>query len=185
MGVTVRSANVSQTEASDVAMTEELFQAKMQLVYDILAEQWEPERMDEHSWAFRHVSGWVPLTCYTEINPELELFLFRAINTLPVEPPRRSLVAEYLTRVNYPLPAGNWAIDLDDGEVRWKAGVYFSGTDLSEPLVRNVLDSSLEFIYQAIVGVATIQTGGSLEDGLATVGQDHGRGMAEGMKQPG
>jgi 2-polyprenyl-3-methyl-5-hydroxy-6-metoxy-1,4-benzoquinol methylase len=40
--------------------------------------------------------------------------------------------------------------------------------------------------YQVhIVGIAKLQTGGTMEEALATIGQDHGRGMTTGMKQPG
>jgi hypothetical protein len=166
-------------------MRPEELQAKLQLLHSILSEKWTPQRLDEHSWGFQHVAGRVPLSCYAEINPQMEAFLFRAVNPLPVEPVRRALVAEYITRVNYPLPIGNWAIDLDDGEVRWKSGLYFGDCDLSDQLMRHVIESSLFFIYQHIVGIAKLQTGGTMAEALATIGQDHGRGMTTGMKRPG
>ena len=101
-----------------MAMVAAELRAKLELLHGILSERFTPRRLDDHSWEFRHVAGWVPLSCYAEINPEMEAFLFRAINPLPVEPVRRGPVAEYIARVNYPLPVGNWAIDLDTGDVR-------------------------------------------------------------------
>lgn len=160
-------------------------EAKLQLLHTILSEKWTPQKLDEHSWGFQHVAGWVPLSCYAEINPQMEAFLFRAIHQLPVEPDCRGQVAEYLARVNYPLPVGNWAIDLDTGDVRWKSGVFFGAAGLSEPLIRGVIESSLFFVYQHVFGIAKLQVGGTLDEALATIGQHHGRGMTEGMHQPG
>ena len=168
-----------------MAMNATQLRAKLQLLHGILSEKWTPERLDEHSWGFQYVAGWVPLSCYAEINPHMEAFLFRAVNPLPVEPARRPLVAEYITRLNGPLPIGNWAIDLDTGDVRWKSGVYFGGCDLSASLVRHVVESSLFFVSQHAVGIAKLQTGGTVAEAMASLGQDHGRGMTEGMRQPG
>lgn len=160
-------------------------QIMLQMLHTILAEKWTPQKLDEQSWGIQYVAGWVPLSGYAEINPQMEAFLFRAINPLPVELSKRGLVAEYIARVNYPLPIGNWAINLDDGEVRWKSGIYFGGCDLSDRLIRHVIESSQFFIYQHIFGIAKLQTGGTMEEALATIGQDHGCGMTKGMKQPG
>ena len=163
-----------------MAMRAAELQAALKLLYGVLSERYTPQRLDEHSWGFQHVAGWVPLSCYAEVNPEMEAFLFRAINPLPVEPACRTLVAEYIARVNYPLPIGNWAIDLDTGDVRWKAGLYFGGVGLTEPLIRHVVESSLFFVCQHAVGIAKLQTGGTVAEALATVGQDHGHGMTTG-----
>ena len=162
-----------------MAMVAAELRAKLELLHGILSERFTPRRLDDHSWEFRHVAGWVPLSCYAEINPEMEAFLFRAINPLPVEPARRGPVAEYIARVNYPLPVGNWAIDLDTGDVRWKAGVFFGGVGLGEPLIRHVIETSLYFIDQHAIGIAKLQIGGTVAEALATVGHDHGRGTAQ------
>ena len=167
-----------------MAMSASELRDGLKLLHGVLSERHTPQRLDNHSWEFQHVAGWVPLSCYAEINPVMEAFLFRAINPLPVEPARRGPVAEYIARVNYPLPVGNWAIDLDTGDVRWKAGVFFGGVGLGEPLIRHVVESSLHFIYQHAVGIAKLQIGGTVAEALATVGQDHGRGATEGMRQP-
>lgn len=166
-------------------MQPDVLREKLAMVHAVLSEGWEPVRLDEHSWGFRHVAGWVPLSCYAEINPEMRAFLFRAINPLPVEPGRRGVVAEFLTRVNYGLPVGNWAIDLETGDVRWKSGLYFGDADLAEPIVREVIGSSLFFIGQHVVGIAKLQTGGTLDEAMASIGQDHGQGLTDGMKRPG
>jgi len=168
-----------------VPMLPEELSIKRELLRELLAERWNPEPLDEHSWEFQHVAGWMPLCCYAEINPEMEAFLFRAINPLTVEPEKIPLVNEYLARVNYQLPIGGWAIDMDRGEVRWKSGVYFGGTDLNEALMRHVIESSLHFIKRYIFGLAHIQTGGTVESALQTVGEDKGKGKTEGAKQPG
>src|SRR5262249_17313295 len=128
---------VRPPEDSRMAMRPKELQAALKLLHGILSERWTPQRLDEHSWGFQHVAGWVPLSCYAKTNRGRGAFLFRPTTPLPVEPARRGLVAEYIARVNYPLPVGNWAIDLDTGDVRWKAGLYFGGAGPSEPLIRH------------------------------------------------
>jgi hypothetical protein len=157
----------------------------LQLVYNVLNERWSPERMDDHRWQFEHISGWYPLNCYAEVNPVMDAFMFRAICTPPVEPAHRELVARYIMRANYELPIGAWAMDIDDGEVRWKSGVYFGGCGLSKPLEHNVVESSVELIHTYVIGIAMLQAGRSMEDAIASKGQDHGMGLTAGMKKPG
>jgi hypothetical protein len=90
----------------------------------VLSERWEPRRQDEWSFAFPWVAGSIPLSCYAQVNPDMCGFIFRAVNPLPVEPAKRPLVGEFIQRANYAQPIGNWAIDLDSGDVRFKNGVY-------------------------------------------------------------
>lgn len=166
-------------------MPPEQFEAAMRRLEAVLNERWEPRRQDHWSFAFPWVAGCVPLSCYAQINPDMDGFLFRAIVPLPVEPDRRAAVAEFIHRVNYAQPIGNWAIDLDTGDVRFKNGAYFRGGEPTENLIRNVIDSSLFFVGHDIMGLVKLQTGGTLEEAMAARGQDHGVGITLGMRGPG
>ena len=166
-------------------MRPEQFQIAMQRLEAVLSERWEPQRQDDRSFAFPWVAGGIPLSCVAQVNPDMGGFIFRAINPLPVEPAKRALVGEFIHRVNYAQPIGNWAIDLDTGDVRFKNGVYFRGGELTENMIRNVIDSSLFFVYHDIMGIVKLQTGGTLEDAMAARGKHHGVGITNGMKVPG
>jgi hypothetical protein len=165
-------------------MKVEAFNAAMARLEEVLLERWEPERQDPWSFSFSWVAGSIPISCYAQINPEMEGFIFRAILPARVGPDKRSLVAEFIHRINFAQPIGNWAIDLDTGDTRFKNGVYFGGGELTDNLIRNVIESSLVFVYHDIMGFVKLQTGATLAEALAVRGQDHGAGiMAPRMRE--
>jgi hypothetical protein len=166
-------------------MHQDEFKAKMVELKTLLEERWEPKPFGNDAFGFPHISGQIPLSCYTQINPVMEAFLFRAMNTLPVELQYRPLVLEYMSYVNSNLPVGNWAMEPLSGEIRWKSGIYFAGHGLSEGLMRNVIDSSLVWIYHTLMGIVTLQTGGTMEKAIESIGKDYGRGIMKGMKVSG
>lgn len=167
-------------------MSPEAYEALMRRLESVLNERWTPVRQDADSFAFRWVAGHIPLNCYVQINPKMRAILFRAINPLPVPARKRPLVAEYIQRVNYNLPVGSWAIDLDDGEVRFKNGLYFLDGDLTETLIRGLIESSLFFVYYEIMGVVHLQTDGTrVSDALALRGKNDVIGKCEGMRVAG
>ena len=52
---------------------------------------------------------------------------------------RRLVAAEFLTRANYALPLGNFEMDFEDGEVRFKNSIDFEGETLTDALIHNTL----------------------------------------------
>jgi hypothetical protein len=64
-----------------------------------------------------------------------------------VVPDRRLPVAEYLTRANYGLVIGNFEMDLDDGEVRFKVALDLEGVDAERPTARPV---AVALLHQAV-----------------------------------
>jgi hypothetical protein len=56
--------------------------------------------------------------------------------TVPEE--RRTVVAEFLTRANYGLVLGNFEMDFDDGEVRYKTSADVEGGELSEVMLETL-----------------------------------------------
>ncbi|MFA6319062.1 MAG: YbjN domain-containing protein [Elusimicrobiota bacterium] len=56
-----------------------------------------------------------------------------------VAPEKRLFAAEFLTRANYGLRFGNFELDMDDGEVRFKVSVDVEGSLLSTQMVRNMV----------------------------------------------
>src|SRR4051794_6484619 len=56
---------------------------------------------------------------------------------------RRTAVALLLARVNYGLVLGNLEMDLEDGEVRFKASIDFGGSEPTDGLLRPVVATAL------------------------------------------
>ncbi len=161
-----------------MTMSRKRLKAKLADLRNLLAGQFPTTRdLDEWSVAFDWAAGPIPFGCYAEINPEMRGFVFRAIWQLPFPPETRAAVAEYLHRVNYPVPVGGWAIDLDDGDVRWKSGLYFGDGELTDELMFEVVNSSFALIRLHVLGLVKLSNGEPLAAALAVVGQDPGEGM--------
>jgi len=80
--------------------------------------------------------SWV---AYFELREDDEQLLVYSIVSEPVPPERRSAVSLFLTRVNHGLPIGNFELNLNNGEVRYKTSIDVEGVPLDEPLVDHLL----------------------------------------------
>ncbi len=54
--------------------------------------------------------------------------------------------AIFITRINYGLMIGNFEMDFNDGEIRYKTSIDFEGTDLNEPLIDNLFNANLSVV---------------------------------------
>jgi hypothetical protein len=124
---------------------------------------WYPVRVSErlaYRTFFSGKNG--ELRCYTRVRPEMEQVIFYAISPVRVPLEKRLVVAEFITRANYGLPMGNFEMDMEDGEVRFKGSLDFEGEILSPNLIRNLiypvvqtLDLYLPGLLQILYGEAT------------------------------
>lgn len=63
-------------------------------------------------------------------------------------------LCEFVARANYGLGDGNFELDMDEGSVRFRISLDFTGVPLAAPLVRNLLVDALNTIelYQRALG---------------------------------
>jgi hypothetical protein len=132
------------------------------------------QALDDDAYQFRYLACWpqhgIPVSCYAQIDPGMNLFLFRGVLDVPFEPPERALAAEYILRINYPLPIGNWAMDGDSGEVRFKLGFCFGHETLTKHLMLTHIDAACYFIDEHIMGFLRVLNGGSVEEAVRARG---------------
>lgn len=68
-------------------------------------------------------------------------FAFYAVCPEVCPPESRAPMAELLTRVNYGMMIGNFELDLDDGEIRYKGSLDVEGVDLPLAMLRSLVFS--------------------------------------------
>ena len=66
-------------------------------------------------------------TCYAEIREEFFQFTFYSICPINVPEHKRAAVAELLTRVNSRLQLGNFEMDFDSGDLRYRTSLSLDG----------------------------------------------------------
>jgi hypothetical protein len=68
---------------------------------------------------------------------------FHSILPVTVPNEKRGAVMEYITRANYGLSVGNFELDLDDGEVRFKTSVELADGELTPAMIGTLLACNL------------------------------------------
>lgn len=81
-------------------------------------------------------------TCFVTTQEERSQFAFYSVADFSVPEERIPAVAEYICRANFGLMIGNFELDFDDGQVRFKTSVDVEGAAL-EPLLEALFNSNL------------------------------------------
>lgn len=74
--------------------------------------------------------------CYAQAREAQQQFVFYSVCPMAMPDFKRTAVAEFVTRANYGMIIGNFELDLDDGEVRYKTSLDVEGTEINGALIR-------------------------------------------------
>lgn len=99
---------------------------------------------------------WVSVATVRE---ERQEFVFYSVLHQFVEEDARPRVAEYLMRANYGLVVGNFEMDFDDGEVRFRTGIDVEDDRLSEALTRALIYSNWVTMDRYLPGLQAVVRG--------------------------
>jgi hypothetical protein len=122
---------------------------------------WFPQQLDDRSIyrvAFSGKNG--ELRCYAQIRIELEQLLFYAVAPVKAAEEVRSDVAEYLTRANYGLRIGNFELDYQDVEVRYKTSLDFESEELTYNFILNAVYPAVQTMDRYLKGLLSVMFGG-------------------------
>jgi hypothetical protein len=134
-------------------------------------EQWNYQKLENKPViraGYRGERGtWV---CYARVDEENLRIIFHSLMGLNIPPQYYPQVAEYLTRVNYGLAVGNYEMNLDTGEVRFKTSLEAPDGTVSLAAVRSLCYANvraMDYYYPGVVAV--IHSGLSPAAALARV----------------
>lgn len=138
------------------------------------ADGWHPQALED-TYVYRSyfVGHNGEVTCFAQVRVDLEQFIFYVVMPMRAPAHMRSAVAEYITRANYGLRIGNFEMDFDDGEIRYKSSVDFEGTELTPPLLRNTIYPAVQTMDRYMPGILAVIFGGkSPEEAIAAIEED-------------
>jgi Putative bacterial sensory transduction regulator len=72
---------------------------------------------------------------------------------------KRQAVAEFLTRANYGLMIGNFELDFNDGEIRYKTSIDIVGDNLSFALIKNLVYTNVTMMDEYLPGILFVIDG--------------------------
>ena len=81
--------------------------------------------------------------CFSIVDEEKHWLRFYSILPVHVPEDKRADIIEFMTRANYGLMLGNYEMDMNDGEVRFKTSIDGEGGELTKPMIDNLLRSNL------------------------------------------
>jgi hypothetical protein len=95
-------------------------------------------------------------SCYAQVNSEQKLFFFYSVCPINVPEDKRSLIAEFITRANYGIKIGNFELDFNDGEVRYKTSIDVENDDLSPALISNHVYANIWTMDRYLPGIMSV-----------------------------
>lgn len=123
--------------------------------------------MQEEEWRYEIIEGETVirfqvktsagrLHCYGEVHEEKDWMLFYSY--LPVHIPEEKLAAaaELITRANRGMRIGNFELDYEDGEVRYKTSIDVEGGHLTHKMIDNLLHANLSTMDRYFAGLMKV-----------------------------
>jgi hypothetical protein len=102
---------------------------------------------------------------------EQAIFYSVVLETTP--PEHRLEVMKFVTLANYGMQVGNFELDLEDGEVRFKTSIDVEGVDLGEGLLRNMVELNILMMGLYYDGLVAVMRGGmTAEEAIAEIEDD-------------
>jgi hypothetical protein len=98
--------------------------------------------------------------CYARVDEGHQRFVFHSLMGMNIPSEYRAAVSEYLMRVNLELPVGNFEMNMDSGEIRFKVSVETPNGELSVAMVRTMAYTSLHTMDHFFPGVLAVVHGG-------------------------
>lgn len=114
----------------------------------------QPENEHIHSLRLPVQGKNTEWTCLIRVFEKTERILVYSILPTPVADSERPQLALMLTQINYGLILGNFELDLQDGEIRYKTSIDVEGMTLNNTILRNLLYGnffSMDLYYHALM----------------------------------
>jgi hypothetical protein len=109
-------------------------------------------------------------TCYAHAREAEHQVVFYSVLPVNVPPEKLSVVAEFVTRANYGMIVGNFELNYEDGEVRYKTSIDVGAGGLSLPLVRQLVYPNVATMDHYVPGLmAVIYSPTSPADAIAGI----------------
>lgn len=120
--------------------------------------------MEEEEWKYEIVEGETVLRfnfkgsagrllCYADVEEEKDWLIFYSY--LPVNAPAEKMpvMAEFITRANRGMRIGNFELDFEDGEIRYKTSIDIEGGELTNKMIDNLLRANLSTMNRYFPGM--------------------------------
>ncbi len=153
---------------ADVLQPQPPPQHLMTVALDFLrAEGWPlPRRVDLEVVELDFEREDVPWTCYLEAREQERQVIFYSSLKEPVPGERIAGMLEFVARANWGMAIGNFELDPDDGELRFKTSLDLNNASLTDGLLSGITALNVAAMHVYLPGVRAVLAGSSPEAAL-------------------
>ncbi|NEP27345.1 YbjN domain-containing protein [Moorena sp. SIO3I6] len=124
------------------------------------AEEWPFLEEENESILYMNFKGengeW---SCLAKVKEEENQFIFYSLHPEPVPEEKRQAIAEFITRANYGTILGNFELDFDHGEIRYKTSIDVEGDSLSFALIKQMVYANVMMMDEYLPGIMAVIEG--------------------------
>jgi hypothetical protein len=125
---------------------------------------------EENQWQFDRLEGREVLrmgfqgehgqwTCFAQAREKQQQFVFYTRPEFQVPETYRSAMAEFVTRANYGVILGNFELDFNDGEIRYKTSIDIEGGELLPQFIRNLVGTNITMMDRHLLALQSVASG--------------------------
>lgn len=151
------------TRSLSDALVQELSPSKQmfdQLIAFFTNDDWSFTRLQGEPVLYTAIKGkngeW---NCFAQIRDEQAQFVFYSICPIVTPEDKRSPLAEFLSRANSGIILGNFELDFDDGEIRYKTSIDVTDDFLSQALIKQLVYANVGMMDDYLPGIRSVIAG--------------------------
>lgn len=117
-------------------------------------EEWKYEILEGENvirFHFKGSSG--RLLCYADVDEEKHWLIFYSYLPVNTPPEKMQEMSEFITRANRGMRIGNFELDFEDGEIRYKTSIDIEGGELTNKMIDNLLRANLSTMNRYFPGM--------------------------------
>ena len=95
-------------------------------------------------------------TCFAQVVEEQQQFVFYSLCPIVVPEGKRTAMGEFVNRANYGLILGNFEMDYQDGEVRYKTSATTDGAPLNATLLGQLVQVNVLTLDKYLPGIMNV-----------------------------
>jgi hypothetical protein len=104
--------------------------------------------------------------CRVHVFDEDDRVVFISAFPALIDDEHRAAIAEFCNRANFGLAVGNFEVDLDGGEVRFRTSLDTEGSEPDEHLVRNIVVANVLTMDRYAAGILAVLNGTTPADAV-------------------
>jgi len=127
----------------------------------LIEDGWSPEKLEEAPvYRMKYSDRNGEWACLAIVKEEQLQFLFYSICPANALEHRRSAVLQYLNRLNIILDVGNFEMDMENGEIRFRTSIDAEGEPLSFTLIKNLVYMNVLTMNHYLPGIMAVNLAG-------------------------